>query len=348
MSKEIKNIYLGLPNNLKQAVRWVQDKYRKSTLSLISGGSDIIVEYKDSKVYGYDKIKFPSKYIKSILLNTLFSNMKDFEKRGIEEQLKLVREEIATVYIKERLSENTNKNKFERIWDSKSKRLPWKELEVFDSSYNQSKKNKSVSIPFDWDFLLENKERVLKLFSTHFSFSTKQLIKFNDHLIIGNKLEHYNGYDIWPKPGLIFNDNIYWNKEIQALFQRLPSEIPMLDGGSYIKPSLDFTQIPYSRQEARMEFRDFCFFKYSAYSEEEEDFNSQLEYLAKFRESVAYEFSINEMIYIISESNYHSEDIELLNRNLFNQFLDVLNENIVDFEVDKLFEIMKKTTPNTV
>lgn len=155
-------------------------------------------------------------------------------------------------------------------------------------------------------------------------------------------MEHYNGYDIWPQPGLIFNDNIYWNKEIQVLFQRNPCEILMHDGGSYIKPSLDFTQIPYSRQEARIEFRDFCFYKYSVYSEEEEDFNNQLEYQAKLRESVAYEFSINEMIHIISDSNNHSQVIELLNRNLFNQFLDVLNKNIVDFEIDKFFEIIKK------
>lgn len=341
MSREIRNIYFGLPKNLKQAVRWVQDKYRKSTLSFISGGSDIIVEYTDSKVYGYDKIKFPSGHIRSTLLNTLFSNMKDFEKRGIEEQSKLVREEIATVYIKEHISENENKSKVKKNWDSNSTRLPWKELEVFDSSYNPSKMNKSVSILFDWDLLLDNKERVIKLFSTHFSFSTKQLIRFKDLLILGNNLEYYNGYDIWPEPGLIFNDNIYWNKEIQALFQREPSEVPMHDGGSYIKPSLDFTQIPYSRKEARIEFRDFCSYRYSVYSEEE-DFNEQLEYLSKFRESAAYEFSINEMINIISKGNYHSQNLELLNRNYFNQFLDVLYENIADFEVEKLFEIMKK------
>lgn len=346
MSKEIRNIYLGLPNNLKKAVRWVQDKYRKNTLSLITGGSDVIVEYIDSKVYGYDKVKFPSKYIKSILLNTLFSNIKYFDKLEIEDQLKLVRKEIATVYIKEYQTENENEdeNRFEKIWDSTSTRLPWKELELFDSSYDQSRKNKSVSIPFDWDFLLANQERVLKLFSTHFSFSTKQLIKFKDHLVIGNELEHYNGYDMWPQPGLIFNDNICWNKEIQTLFQREPSEILMYDGGSYIRPCLDFAQIPYSRQKARIEFNDFLFYKYSVYSKEEEEFNNQLECQAKFRESTAYNFSINEMIYIISESNYHSADIEMFNRNLFNQFLDILNTDIVNFEVDKLIEIIKKTT----
>jgi hypothetical protein len=342
MSKEIINTYIGLPNNLKKVIRWVQDKYRKNTLSLITGGSDIIVEYIDSKVYGYNKIKFPSKYIKSILLNTLFSNIKDFDKLEIEDQLKLVKKEIATVYIKEYQSENENENRFEKIWDSTSTRLPWKELELFDSSYDQNRKNISVSFPFDWDFLLANQERVLKLFSTHFPFSTKQLIKFKDHLVIGNELEYCNGYEIWPQPGLIFNDNICWNKEIKTLFQREPSEIFMYDGGSYIRSSLDFGKIPYSRQKTRIEFNDFLFYKSSVYSEEEEEFHNQLECQAKFKESAAYNFSINEMKYIISEGNYHSDDIEMLNRNFFNQFLDILNTDIVNFEVDKLIEIIKK------
>lgn len=60
-------IYEGLPNALKDRVKWVSDDYRINELSLIPGGTDIVVEYNNSVTWGYDKVKFPSRYIKRIL-----------------------------------------------------------------------------------------------------------------------------------------------------------------------------------------------------------------------------------------------------------------------------------------
>ena len=67
----IRNVFLGLPESLKDLVLWVNDKYRTNPLSLQPGGSDVVVEYHNNNVYGYDRIKFPSAYV----LKTWFTDI---------------------------------------------------------------------------------------------------------------------------------------------------------------------------------------------------------------------------------------------------------------------------------
>jgi hypothetical protein len=58
----IKRVSLGLPKSLVNDVLWVAREYRTNPLSHEPGGSDVVVEYHNDEVLGYDWIKFPSKY----------------------------------------------------------------------------------------------------------------------------------------------------------------------------------------------------------------------------------------------------------------------------------------------
>ena len=51
----------------------VTDNFRKNELSFVPGGCTVVVE-KDGKVYEYDKIKCPRKYIETVKRNPNVSN----------------------------------------------------------------------------------------------------------------------------------------------------------------------------------------------------------------------------------------------------------------------------------
>jgi hypothetical protein len=47
----------------------VGDKYRTNPLSLVPGGSSVMVEFKDGTVLVYDNIKSPYAYINTLMKN---------------------------------------------------------------------------------------------------------------------------------------------------------------------------------------------------------------------------------------------------------------------------------------
>jgi hypothetical protein len=65
--KKIKTIYTGVPDDIIEKIIWVDDRYRTNMLSLVPGGQDIIVEYWNGQIFGYDKVKIPPRYIEAIL-----------------------------------------------------------------------------------------------------------------------------------------------------------------------------------------------------------------------------------------------------------------------------------------
>lgn len=60
---------LGIPEEIFKKISWVPDDYRTNTLSLKPGGVSLVVVLESGKVYGYDKVKMPSKYIRKILIS---------------------------------------------------------------------------------------------------------------------------------------------------------------------------------------------------------------------------------------------------------------------------------------
>ena len=55
-------VYNGLPDDFINKIFWPDRDYRTNPLSHIPGGSDLIIEYTDEKIIGYDWIKFPDRY----------------------------------------------------------------------------------------------------------------------------------------------------------------------------------------------------------------------------------------------------------------------------------------------
>jgi hypothetical protein len=131
MKKIIKKIYIGLPNHLQSLILWVDDKFRINQLSLMPGGLDIIIEYHNESVLGYDKIKSPRNYIKAVLNNYLRLCRSDFESLQIEEKRQLIIENVSRVYTGQYVEEGENycKVSFTEVWNSKSSNnFPWENL----------------------------------------------------------------------------------------------------------------------------------------------------------------------------------------------------------------------------
>lgn len=62
----IRRVYINLPKHLADRVFWPARKYRKNALSHIEGGVDVVVEFHDGRVLGYDWIKSTYAYISEI------------------------------------------------------------------------------------------------------------------------------------------------------------------------------------------------------------------------------------------------------------------------------------------
>src|SRR5436190_22264958 len=59
-------IFIGLPPDLVDRVRFVELWFRTHEWSLVPGGSHIVVVYADGAVLGYDNVKIPSSYVARI------------------------------------------------------------------------------------------------------------------------------------------------------------------------------------------------------------------------------------------------------------------------------------------
>ena len=99
--QEIKNIYIGLPNDLVEKIYIVNEEYRTNPLSKIKGGLDIVIEYLGGSALLYNNIKNPYKYIKKVILTHPVNLNKDFSHCD---------NPFKRVFVKE--------EKYEEIWDS--------------------------------------------------------------------------------------------------------------------------------------------------------------------------------------------------------------------------------------
>jgi len=123
-----KNNKFTLPIYIRDNILWVSDEYRKNPLSLEEGGSNVIVEYYNKKVLGYERIKFPSSYIKKILGKEISNIYTDFEYYSKLEKIIILKKEISTI-----LACKYNENSYNEVWNStNANELPWESLESFD------------------------------------------------------------------------------------------------------------------------------------------------------------------------------------------------------------------------
>ena len=132
----VKRVNLGLPKSLVNEVLWVGREYRTNPLSHEPGGSDVVVEYHNDDVLGYDWIKFPSKYISKIWSKGISEVHEDYEEWEEEEQMKIIKKEIKRIYARKYDKENFETVPFKEIWNSEiSDEIPWKLLEHYDNKF---------------------------------------------------------------------------------------------------------------------------------------------------------------------------------------------------------------------
>ena len=133
MNREITHIYVGLPERLKDVVLRVAERYRTNPLSLESGGCEIVVEYQTAEVFLYDKVKFPSNYIKAIFCDKFNIKKVELEALNKKEQLYKTREHIVGIYAR-KSGETSIKDvtPFMEIWNANSQILPWNALGNFE------------------------------------------------------------------------------------------------------------------------------------------------------------------------------------------------------------------------
>ena len=122
----IKRVYVALPELLIHKVYSVQRSRRTNPLSHIEGGFDVVVEYHNQKVFGYDWIKTPSSYVSQIFHND-YTDDYDFESMDSIEKLEIVKNIISTMYVRSYKNDNEyHTAAYEKIWDSRNATdLPW-------------------------------------------------------------------------------------------------------------------------------------------------------------------------------------------------------------------------------
>jgi hypothetical protein len=121
MDSEVERIYIGLPEELKEKVFWVTRPYRTNPLSHIPGGTDIIVEYHNGEVLGYDWIKEPFNYIREIdVVKECCSNGDDPDVISFDFDLELFKSKVSGIFIRKFKTENHKSVNFEKVWNSKT------------------------------------------------------------------------------------------------------------------------------------------------------------------------------------------------------------------------------------
>lgn len=192
MNDDIKNVYIGLPEDLREKVLWVDRQHRKNPLSFIPGGYDVVVEYLYDKVLGYDWIKYPTRYIDTFFPN---SDSKDYS-------------EIIRIFARSYQDQDFEIVKFEEIWNvNTSKESPRIALERFFNTKQYQIYNIRVKPIFDPNDLGPNgrgKGRFKRPMAKIKKNRLKNELRMKGNTIIKNKEikvlfsinEHTFGFDI--------------------------------------------------------------------------------------------------------------------------------------------------------
>lgn len=128
--KTVKQVYIGLPETLKDRIFWVGEKFRTNPLSFTPGGMDVVVEYCSNVVLGYDRVKYPGKYIRKFFLGAIKITDEVFDSYDRDKQFSLVKSQINRIFARKwkNLQEKEN-TPFKEVWNSFENELPWDKLE---------------------------------------------------------------------------------------------------------------------------------------------------------------------------------------------------------------------------
>jgi len=185
MKREIQRIFIGLPDEFKNRVHWVDKNYRKNPLSLEPGGSDVVIEFKNNHVFGYDCVKFPSNYIYKIILRIIEEEeINDFMELPLQIQFDIVKQKIHRVYARKYIDkEEYLVQPFVEVWNANtSNELPWVVLKEYDfilwgNSKKQYVTESVMIISINYDYNANEQQQSAKEYSYNYlNHNTVELI----------------------------------------------------------------------------------------------------------------------------------------------------------------------------
>lgn len=146
---EPKRVYIGLPEHLVGAVLWVAREYRTNPLSHIPGGSDVVVEYHDGRVFGYDWIKNPPAYIGTFFAGIVEYASNVFKRLDEQSQIEITKRKIARVFARKYKDESEYSTaSFMEVWNSESSNeMPVNALKRFE---RQQQKQHNIEDEYDF------------------------------------------------------------------------------------------------------------------------------------------------------------------------------------------------------
>jgi hypothetical protein len=129
----------GLPQELQNDLFWVGQKYRTNELSLSPGGTNVIVYYQSGDVLGYDRIKYPSRYIDVILSRRVFNDGVKLSEIPSEQAADLIVGEVAAIYALKYEDVENGSHDYKEVWNCDSDQMPWDGLDDYQStSYDEN------------------------------------------------------------------------------------------------------------------------------------------------------------------------------------------------------------------
>lgn len=208
MNKEVTSKYLGLPEELKNICFWVKRKYRINELSFLKGGSDIVIEYSDGTVFGYDWVKYPSSYVyRTLLSKTKLPNSGSENEFEREDKFAML---VHRIFARKYNKANHESTPFKEVWNSTSLDLPWENL----AEYTFEKYNSFL------EYFKSNLDLINQYLSIWYPFSYLDILHNWEFLEKGDA--HYSVV-LWdtdtiyvPKLGLSFNQNVRWNSKLRS------------------------------------------------------------------------------------------------------------------------------------
>lgn len=140
-----------------------------------------------------------------------------------------------------------------------------------------SREENNLSDHFDWEFVFQNKDFFNQLFSTYYNFSEEELIELKGKLVLGNPVIEFEGYNIFPNYGLIYNKTIRWTNNLILHYLadlRNITNVLLPYSGHY---EIQFVDLPLDSVQVLEEVknvRQFLIINSYSYSEDEEYYDS--------------------------------------------------------------------------
>ena len=113
------NLQLNLFLKKRTEIFWVGNEHRIHPWSIESGGSTVVVLFKDKKCIGYDKVKRPDRYTRKISTDYISNNFSNKHYNSLEQYIK-------SIYL---APDRTVELK--KIWDTNTNLSPWEILEKY-------------------------------------------------------------------------------------------------------------------------------------------------------------------------------------------------------------------------